>query len=64
MKLLEARGHKIAGTTDFGVLLVMPNGIMKKDGQFFPGGTSRVDGGGGVLTKAGTAAIDGICFKF
>ena len=37
---------------------------MKKDGQFFPGGTSRVDGGGGVLTKAGTAAIDGICFKF
>lgn len=64
VKLLEARGHKIAGTTDFGVLLVMPNGIMKKDGQFFPGGTSRVDGGGGVLTKAGTAAIDGICFKF
>ena len=42
----------------------MPNGIMKKDGQFFHGGTSRVDGGGGVLTKAGTAAIDGICFKF
>jgi len=64
VELLEARGHKIAGTTDFGVLLVMPNGIMKKDGQFFPGGTSRVDGGGGVLTKAGTAAIDGICFKF
>lgn len=61
--LLEEKGHHIVETTDFGVLLVMPNGIMKKDGQFYPGGTSRVDGGGGVLTAAGTTAIDGLCFE-
>lgn len=63
VKLLEEKGHKVIETSDFGVLLVMPNGIMKKDGQFFPGGTSRVDGGGGVLTKDGTVAIDGLCFE-
>jgi gamma-glutamyltranspeptidase/glutathione hydrolase len=50
-------------TTDFGELAVMPNGVMSRDGQFFPGGTSRTDGGGGALTKFGTVAIDGICFE-
>jgi gamma-glutamyltranspeptidase/glutathione hydrolase len=61
VKLLAERGHRIVETSDFGELLVMPNGIMSASGQFFPGGTSRCDGGGGALTQFGTAAIDGIC---
>ena len=62
IKLLAAKGHIIKNTTDFGELLVMPNGIRNIDGTFFPGGTSRVDGGGGALTASGTMAIDGLCF--
>ncbi|MCI6640692.1 MAG: gamma-glutamyltransferase [Pygmaiobacter massiliensis] len=62
VKLLQQRGHQVKQTGDFGVLLVMPNGIRYEDGQFFPGGTSRVDGGGGALTEYGTMAIDGLCF--
>lgn len=62
IKILEARGHSIKSTGDFGVLLVMPNGIRNEDNTFYPGGTSRVDGGGGVLTADGTMAIDGLCF--
>ena len=37
----------------------MPNGILKKEGFFFPGGTSRVDGGGGVLTESGAMCVEG-----
>lgn len=62
IKLLEAKGHIIKHTTDFGILLVMPNGIRNIDGTFFPGGTNRADGGGGALTKSGMMAIDGLCF--
>ena len=62
IRLLRQRGHKIVETSDFGELLVMPNGILKLDGTFFPGGTSRVDGGGGALSDHGAVAIDGLCF--
>lgn len=62
VKILAARGHNIKETTDFGVLPVMPNGIMKLGDTFFPGGTTRVDGGGGALTESGAIAIDGLCF--
>ena len=62
VKLLEQKGHTIKSTGDFGVLLVLPNGIRNENGTFLPGGTSRVDGGGGVLTEDGTIAIDGLCF--
>lgn len=62
IRILKERGHNIKETGDFGVLLVMPNGIRCEDGVFYPGGTSRVDGGGGVLTKDGTMAVDGLCF--
>ncbi len=62
VKILRDKGHKIKETGDFGVLLVMPNGILKKEGFFFPGGTSRVDGGGGVLTKSGAMCVEGLCF--
>lgn len=62
VKILAERGHVIKETGDFGILLVMPNGISNVGGTFFPGGTNRVDGGGGVLTEAGTMAIDGLCF--
>lgn len=63
ISILKEKGHKVLETTDFGVLLVLPNGIMKKEGLFFPGGTCRVDGGGGALTESGTAAIEGLCFE-
>lgn len=62
IKILEERGHIIKTTTDFGVLLVMPNGIRSDNGTLFPGGTNRVDGGGGALTSSGAMAIDGLCF--
>ena len=62
IRILKERGHKIKETSDFGVLLVLPNGIENLDGAFFPGGTSRVDGGGGVLTESGAICIDGFCF--
>lgn len=62
VKILEERGHNIVKALDGGVLLVMPNGIMCRDGAFFPGGTSRVDGGGGALTASGAMAVDGLCF--
>lgn len=62
VKLLAERGHLIKETGDFGILLVMPNGILNVGGTFFPGGTNRTDGGGGVLTEGGTIAIDGLCF--
>lgn len=62
IKILKERGHQVIETTDFGVLLVMPNGIRCEDGVFFPGGTNRVDGGGGVLCESGQMAIDGLCF--
>lgn len=62
VKLLEQKGHIVKQTGDFGILLVMPNGILNLDGTFFPGGTSRVDGGGGALTESGAMAIDGLCF--
>ncbi len=63
VKILKERGHNVLETTDFGVLLVMPNGIQKINGYFIPGGTDRADGGGGVLTASGTIAIDGLCFE-
>lgn len=63
IELLRKKGHKIIDVNDFGILLVMPNGIMKQDGCLFPGGTNRVDGGGGVLTQADTVAVEGICFE-
>lgn len=62
LKILEERGHRLLPSTDYGVLAVMPNGISHVDGKFFPGGTSRTDGGGGALTEAGTMAINGMCF--
>ena len=62
VRLLRKKGHTIKETTDWGVLLVMPNGIRSSDGCFFPAGSSRVDGGGGALCSSGAAAIDGLCF--
>ncbi len=62
VKILKERGHLIKPTGDFGILLVMPNGILNLGGTFFPGGTNRTDGGGGALTEDGAMAIDGLCF--
>ncbi|WP_042432744.1 gamma-glutamyltransferase [Faecalispora jeddahensis] len=63
IRLLEKKGHRILETTSFGNLLVLPNGILRKDDTFFPGGTSRADGGSGALTEFGTIALDGLCFQ-
>lgn len=62
-KLLLEKGHKIMNTTSHGELLVMPSGVLCLDGEFFPAGCNRADGGGGALTEFGTVAIDGICFE-
>lgn len=61
--LLEKKGHKVIVPPNVGVMSCMPNGIMYKDGLFYPAGTNRVDGGGGVLTEDGAIGIDGLCFK-
>ncbi len=60
--LLEKKGHKIVMPPDVGEMSCMPNGILRKDAVFYPAGTNRVDGGGGVLTSDGTIGIDGIAF--
>lgn len=62
-KILASRGHKILETGSFAELAVMPNGVMNINGEFFPAGCNRADGGGGVLTQFGTIAMDGICFE-
>lgn len=63
IKLLEKKGHKVISLDSIGELLVMPNGIMNINGEFFPAGCNRTDGGGGVLTEFGTIGIDGISFE-
>jgi gamma-glutamyltranspeptidase/glutathione hydrolase len=61
--ILKKRGHTVFCTTDFGILLIMPNGIMRIGDTFFPSGTSRTDGGGGALTEFNTAALAGLTFE-
>jgi len=63
VRLLKERGHSVLETTSFGQLLVLPNGVLNLNGEFFPAGCNRADGGGGALTEFGTVAIDGICFE-
>lgn len=60
--LLQGKGHKIVALSDLGEFFVMPNGIMKRDGIFFPAGAKRTDGGGGAITASGSASVEGICF--
>ncbi|MEG0804010.1 MAG: gamma-glutamyltransferase, partial [Pygmaiobacter sp.] len=62
MQLLSAKGHYLMAIDSFGELPVMPNGVLCLNGEFFPAGTCRTDGGGGALTKFNTIAMDGICF--
>ncbi len=62
VKLLKKKGHRIKVLGELAVLLVMPNGILCRDGIFYPGGTSRVDGGGGALTESGGMCIEGLYF--
>ncbi|MGE4277496.1 MAG: gamma-glutamyltransferase, partial [Lawsonibacter sp.] len=63
VKILKERGHDILQTPDLGELLIMPNGIMRIGDTFFPSGTSRVDGGSGVLTEFNTVAMAGMTFE-
>lgn len=60
--ILAQKGHHLLHLHQRGSLLVLPNGIQCMDGTFYPGGTCRVDGAGGVLTEAGNIAMDGMVF--
>lgn len=62
VKILSEMGHQIVSLSDVGEFFVMPNGIMVRDGLFFPAGTKRTDGGGGAITSSGGIAIEGIHF--
>ena len=62
-KLLAQKGHNVLHYTDYAVLKELPNGILKLDGCFYPGGNNRANGGGGVLTADNKMCIDGYCFE-
>ena len=61
--LLEQKGHQLIQLGQYAELLVMPNGIMKRNGVFFPAGTNRTDGGGCAITDSGLVVTDGLCFS-
>lgn len=60
--ILAQKGHHLLQLHQRSNLLVLPNGIQCMNGVFYPGGTCRVDGAGGVLTDSGNIAIDGMVF--
>ncbi len=62
MEKLKERGHRLVPLEEFAEILVMPNGIMQREGLFYPAGTNRTDGGGGAITASGMTAIDGLCY--
>ena len=62
IRLLREKGHNVVEIGPYGELAEMPNGILLKDGLFFPSGTCRCDGGGGALTEFNTFVIEGITF--
>lgn len=62
IRLLEEKGHHVRALGAFGELAEMPNGVMLKDGLFYPSGTCRCDGGSGALTEFDTIVMEGITF--
>lgn len=60
--LLEQKGHRVIQMPPYAVIKGYANAILKRDGRFFPAGTWRVEGGGGVLTDDLAVCIDGFCF--
>ena len=60
-KLLAARGHRIVDLPVSANMFVLPNGIYRIGDTFYPGGTTRSNGGGGVLIDREHICIDGFC---
>lgn len=61
-KKLAAKGHKVVTLPPISKMLVLPNGIQKIEGRFFPCGSTRAGGGGGALGMDGFTAIEGQLF--
>lgn len=61
--LLEKKGHRVEQVPSYAVIKGYVNGILKQHGRFFPAGTWRAEGGGGVLTDDFAICIDGFCFE-
>lgn len=62
VRALEKKGHLIKLVPKYGVVKGFTNGIMKYDGRFYPAGTWRTLGSGGVLMDDGTVCVDGEVF--
>lgn len=62
IRLLEEKGHYIKLVPQYGVVKGFTNGIMKLNDRFYPAGTWRTNGSGGVLTDSGATCIDGELF--
>jgi len=63
LRLLEARGHTLQLCSSEEVLLCVPNGVERRDGEFYVCEPGRIDGVGGVLTRAGEKAYYGYRYK-
>lgn len=62
VRILEERGHKIVDTTSYANLLIMPNGILRREGKLYAAGCNRTGGAGGTLSESGAIGLDGIAF--
>lgn len=62
--LLEQKGHRIIQLPSYGIVKGYVNGILERDGVFYPGGTCRGEGGGGgILTDDLAVCMDGFHFE-
>ena len=64
IRILESRGHLIHTAPTYGVIKGWVNGILRRDGLFFPASSFRAEnGGGGVLLEDDSFCVDGINFE-
>lgn len=63
VQILRNRGHKALDYPSHAILKELSNGILKLGEYYYPGGTSRAEGGGGILTGDNKICIDGFCFE-
>ena len=62
LKILENKGHEILKAPAGKGLIDMSNGILKKNGLFYPMASSRIDGCSGAITEDGFISLRGISF--
>ena len=63
IRLLQSRGHRIRLAPPYTIIKGWVNGILRKDGLFFPASSMKAEsGGGGVLLDDLSFCTDGICF--